>query len=45
MDSTSSLILLQEYEMCQCPVTVDHKHLGAFPKLSSMHASDMARKH
>lgn len=44
MDNTSSFILLQEDEMCQCPVIVDDKYLGMFPKLSSMHASDVTQK-
>lgn len=30
--------------MSQCPVIVDYKYLGMFPKLSSMHASDVTQK-
>lgn len=29
--------------MSQCPVIVDYKYLGMFPKLSSMHASDVTQ--
>lgn len=31
MDNPSSLILLKEDEMSQCPVIVDYKYLGMFP--------------
>lgn len=30
--------------MSQCPVIVDYKYLGMFPKLSSMQASDVTQK-
>lgn len=44
MDNTSSLILLQQDEMCQCPVIGDYKYLGLFPNLSFMHAYGVTQK-